>query len=67
MALQDGGEGTWHCMNSKGNVVPIVEVGWGEPDDVPTHIILRFSSGHGGAYVGCPGAMLHIDNVKMRY
>lgn len=67
MALQDGGEGTWHCMNSRGNVVPIVEVGWGEPDDVPTHIILRFSSGHGGAYVGCPGAMLHIDNVKMRY
>lgn len=67
MALQDGGEGTWHCMNSKGKVVPIVEVGWGEPDDVPTHIILRFSSGHGGAYVGCPGAMMHIDNVKMRY
>lgn len=67
MALQDGGEGTWHCMNSRGKVVPIVEVGWGEPDDVPTHIILRFSSGHGGAYVGCPGAMLHIDNVKMRY
>ncbi|MDD7155314.1 MAG: PCMD domain-containing protein, partial [Candidatus Cryptobacteroides sp.] len=61
MALQDGGEGTWHCMNSKGKVVPIVEVGWGEPDDVPTHIILRFSSGHGGAYVGCPGAMMHID------
>ncbi|MGN1233447.1 MAG: PCMD domain-containing protein [Candidatus Cryptobacteroides sp.] len=67
MALQDGGEGTWHCMNSKGKVVPIVEVGWGEPDDVPTHVILRFSSGHGGAYVGCPGAMMHIDNVKMRY
>ena len=67
MALQDGGEGTWHCMNSRGKVVPIVEVGWGEPDDVPTHIILRFSSGHGGAYVGCPGAMMHIDNVKMRY
>ena len=67
MALQDGGEGTWHCMNSKGKVVPIVEVGWGEPDDVPTHIILRFSSGHGGAYLVCPGAMMHIDNVKMRY
>lgn len=67
MALQDGGKDGYYCRNSKGKVVPIREVGWASPDAVPTHIILRLSSGHGGAYVGCPGAMLHIDNIKLRY
>lgn len=67
MALQDDSNEGYYCRNSKGKVVPIRETGWASPDAVPTHIILRLSSGHGGAYVGCPGAMLHIDNVKLRY
>lgn len=67
MDLIESGEGAPHCKNSKGKAVPVTEVGWASPDEKPTHIILRFSSGHGGAYIGSPGAMFHIDNVKLRY
>lgn len=67
MGLIEAGENAPHCKNSKGEAVPIHEVGWAAPGEKPTHIILRFSSGHGGAYVGSPGAMLHIDNVKLKY
>lgn len=61
------GENTQYCMNSKGVMVPIQEVGWADPDTQPTHIILRFSSGHGGAYIGAPDAKFWIDNVKLVY
>lgn len=67
MGLIDAGDGAPHCKNSKGKAVPIKEVGWASPGEKPTHIILRFSSGHGGAYIGSPGAMFHIDNVKLKY
>ena len=53
--------------DDKGEAVPVHEVGWATPGEKPTHIILRFSSGHGGAYVGSPGAMFHIDNVKLKF
>lgn len=61
------GEHTQYCQNSKGVIVPIKEVGWAAPDTKPTHIILRFSSGHGGAYIGAPDAKFWIDNVKLVY
>lgn len=61
------GENTQYCTNSKGEIVPIQEIGWAEPDTKPTHIILRFSSGHGGAYIGAPDAKFWIDNVKLIY
>lgn len=61
------GESTQYCVNSKGISVPIQEVGWADPDAKPTHIILRFSSGHGGAYIGAPDAKFWIDNVKLVY
>lgn len=67
MDLMKDRESTHFCKNSKGKTVPIIEVGWAEKGTKPTHIILRFSSGHGGAYIGCPGSMLHIDNVKLKY
>ena len=66
MALIQGEE-VPHCMNSKGEMVPIREVGWASPDTKPTHIVMRFSSGHGGAYIGAPDAKLWIDNVKLVY
>ncbi len=56
-----------HCLNSKGKMVPIQEIGWADPDTQPTHIILRFSSGHGGAYIGTPDAKFWIDNVGLVY
>ena len=48
-------------------MVPIQEIGWAEPGTTPTHIILRFSSGHGGAYIGTPDAKFWVDNVKLIY
>lgn len=61
------GENTQYSLNSKGEIVPIREIGWADPDTQPTHIILRFSSGHGGAYIGAPDAKFWIDNVKLVY
>ena len=57
----------YFTVNSKGESVPIHEVAWGEADDVPTHMILQFTSSHGGAYIGSPGNSLYIDNVKLIY
>lgn len=50
-------------LNSKGENVPVDEVGW-DGDATPTHIIIRFASGFGGAYVGAVGDCLWIDNVE---
>lgn len=56
-----------YTINSKGESVPIREVEWAGTDDTPTHIIIRFSSSHGEAYVGDPANRLWIDNVKIAY
>ncbi|MBP6064369.1 PCMD domain-containing protein [Bacteroides sp.] len=56
-----------YTLNSKGLSVPIREVAWADEGEVPTHLILQFTSSHGGAYVGSPGNSLWIDNVKLVY
>lgn len=56
-----------YTINSKGESVPVREVAWGTEEDVPTHLILQFTSSHGGAYIGSPGNSLYIDNVKLVY
>ncbi len=56
-----------YTMNSKGESVPIKEVGWAEEGDEPTHMILQFTSSHGGAYIGSPGNTFWLDNVKLVY
>lgn len=56
-----------YAVNSKGRSVPIQEVGWAEEGDTPTHMILQFTSSHGGAYIGSPGNTMWIDNVKLVY
>lgn len=56
-----------YTVNSKGDIVLIQEVGWANADEAPTHIILQFSSSHGGAYIGSPGNTLWVDNVKLVY
>ena len=56
-----------YAVNSKGESVPVKEVAWGTEDDVPTHLLLQFTSSHGGAYIGSPGNSLWIDNVKLVY
>ena len=55
------------AINSRGDRVPIQEVGWGEPGDEPTHLFMQFTSSHGGAYIGSPGNTFWVDNVRLVY
>ena len=52
-----------YALNSQGKSVPIQEVGWAAEGELPTHIVLQFTSSHGGAYIGSPGNTMWIDNV----
>lgn len=62
-----GNGGVDRCAkNSKGKMVKINEVGW-DGNATPTHMILQFSSSHGGAYVGTVGNTMWVDNVRMVY
>lgn len=56
-----------YTLNSKGKSVPIQEVGWAEPGEAPTHMVLQFTSSHGGAYIGSLGNTFWIDNVELIY
>lgn len=56
-----------YTLNSKGKSVPIQEVGWAKEGEASTHLILQFTSSHGGAYIGSPGNTMWIDNVKLVY
>lgn len=56
-----------YTRNKSGKPTMINEIGWAKEDTTPTHIIVRFSSGYGGAYIGAPGSMLWIDNVALGY
>lgn len=56
-----------YARNSKGVSVPVKETGWADEDATPTHIVLQFSSSHGGAYVGTVGNTFWVDNVGLVY
>lgn len=61
------GEQAYYTRNSKGNMVPIIEEGWGEKDDEVTHLIVQFSSSNGGAYIGNTDSRLWVDNIGLVY
>lgn len=54
-----------YTLNSRGESVPVHEVGWAEPGTRPNHLIIRFSSSYGEAFSGAVGNKLWIDNVKL--
>lgn len=56
-----------YARNSKGKSVPVKETGWASASATPTHLIVQFSSSHGGAYIGAVGNTLWIDNVRLVY
>ncbi len=56
-----------YARNSHGKTVLVRETGWASPDETPTHIVLQFSSSHGGAYVGTVGNTFWVDNVGLVY
>ena len=61
------GESSYYATNSKGEQVKIIEEGWAEAEETPTHLIVKFDSSDGGAYIGSPGNTLWVDNVKLVY
>ena len=56
-----------YARYSKGKSVIVRETGWAAADATPTHLILQFSSSHGGAYVGTVGNTFWVDNVGLVY
>lgn len=56
-----------YARNSKGKNVLVKETGWAPANATPTHIVLQFSSSHGGAYVGTVGNTFWVDNVGLVY
>ncbi|MBD5224744.1 MAG: glycoside hydrolase xylanase [Bacteroidales bacterium] len=60
-------ENSYYARNSKGEMVPVKEVGWDAPDATPTHIMVMASAGSGDAYVGTPGLTLWVDNFSLVY
>ncbi|MBQ9560257.1 MAG: PCMD domain-containing protein [Bacteroidaceae bacterium] len=61
------GDVSYYATNSKGKQVKILEEGWADADEAPTHLIVKFDSSDGGAYIGSPGNTLWVDNVKLVY
>lgn len=61
------GKRSYSCMNSKGKIVPVQEIGWGAPDEEVTHMLVMASSGCGTAFVGAEGTTLLIDNIFLEY
>ena len=47
--------------------VKIIEEGWADANETPTHLILKFNSSCCGAFVGSPGNTFWLDNVKLVY
>lgn len=66
MGMLDGDK-TFNAENSKGKVVPIKEEGWADENETPTHVVVKFDSSYGGAYIGSIGTTLWVDNVEFVY
>lgn len=58
---------TDYARNSHGKSVPVKEAGFATAGEKPTHLVLQFSSSHGGAYIGSPGNTFWVDNVGLVY
>jgi hypothetical protein len=62
------GVGEVFVKNSKNEMVPLVETGWGKPDDAPTHLILYFTSSYEGVqYIGSTDSKFWVDNIEFVY
>lgn len=57
-----------YVKNSQNKMVPLVETGWGKPDDIPTHLILYFTSSYQGVlFQGSPESVFWVDNIEFVY
>lgn len=64
--LKDGNE-AYYTKNSKGRIVPIHEMGWGNQNDGVTHLFVQFSASDGGPFVGNTGSRFWVDNIGLVY
>jgi hypothetical protein len=54
--------------NSKGEMVPLVETGWGKQGDKPTHMIMYFTSSYENMkYIGSTESVFWVDNIEFVY
>lgn len=58
---------SYYALNSKGELVPVKEVGWDNINATPTHMLVMASSGCGSAYLGTVGMTFWIDNISLVY
>jgi hypothetical protein len=62
------GAGEVYVKNSKGKMVLLIETGWGKPEDIPTHLMLYFTSSYQGIlYQGSPESVFWVDNIEFVY
>ncbi len=66
LSLNTPGDFRHFATNSKGEQKQIIEVGFGDIKMKPTHLFVSFSSSQSGAFVGAPGSVLWLDNVKKK-
>lgn len=59
--------GGFCAQNSSGKSVEVHEVGWGDADELPTHVILMFTVGCYPAFHSHIGNKFWIDNVRLVY
>ena len=60
--------GKVYVKNSKGKMVQMTETGWGNPEDMPTHMILYFTSSYQGIeYIGSTESVFWVDNIEFVY
>ncbi len=57
-----------YVFNSKNILVPLTEINWGKSDDIPTHMIMYFTSSYEGVqYIGSPESVFWVDNIEFIY
>lgn len=57
------GDRAVYAKNSQGKLVPVVEEGWAQEDETPTHVMVMCSSSCGTPFVGTEGLTLYVDNI----
>lgn len=60
-------DASYYARNSRGEYVPVVEVGWDAPDATPTHLLVMASAASGKAYEGTLGLTLSVDNFELEF
>lgn len=65
MGLKTDPETAYRAVNSKGDVVMIIEEGWAPEGTEPTHLLLHAISSCGQAFYGGLGNTLWLDNVEV--